>query len=83
MMAGDETPVHGTPASASSPEMAGVIDRYFDRVMALFSPAALINAPMVLTAGKHYPIAIPVIVTWGVIVVLTYAAAEAFRRKEI
>ena len=34
MMAGDETPVHGTPASASSPEMAGVIDRYFDRLRA-------------------------------------------------
>ena len=53
------------------------------QVMALFSPAALIGAPMVLTAGKEYPIAIPVIVTWGAIVALTYAAAQAFRRKEI
>jgi ABC-2 type transport system permease protein len=53
------------------------------QVMALFSPAALISAPMVLTAGKDYPVAIPIMVTWAATVVLVYAAAAAFRLKEI
>lgn len=53
------------------------------QIMALFSPAALISAPMVLTSGKDYPIAIPVTVTLAATVVLVYAAAQAFRFKEI
>jgi ABC-2 type transport system permease protein len=53
------------------------------QVMALFSPAALINAPMVLTAGKDYPVVIPIMVTWAATAVLVYAAAAAFRLKEI
>ena len=53
------------------------------QVMALFSPAALISAPMVLTSGKDYPIAIPVMVTLAATVALVYVAAQAFRFKEI
>jgi ABC-2 type transport system permease protein len=51
--------------------------------VALNSPAGLISAPSLLTAGKDYPVAIPVIVTIGCTLVLIYAAAEAFRLKEI
>lgn len=53
------------------------------QVMALFSPAALMSAPMILTTGKDYPVAIPMVVTWGATIVLAYAAAAAFRLKEI
>lgn len=51
--------------------------------MALFSPAALISAPMIITSGKDYPVALPIMVTAAATVVLVYAAAEAFRLKEI
>ncbi len=51
--------------------------------VALSTPAGLLRAPMLITAGKDYPVAIPIMVTWAATAVLVYAAAEAFRLKEI
>jgi ABC-2 type transport system permease protein len=53
------------------------------RPMLLFSPAGLAAAPMAIAAGKDFPLAIPMLVTIAATIVLIYAAAEAFRLKEI